>query len=537
MLTIEVNPIVLFKLKQSFPKAMSASKALEKYRLLFENELNKSVIHGRSNYETLFDLYSLNLRQLSQKGPQIGPDKRRLHAWLAENGLSFYDVASLGNNLTGLLSQVKLNSMITVIDGSVSIGNQIRDAQTYDEIDAILIGDVDRNREVFANLYPDYYIFQSEEQRSVVFDVVPIDVNSLKAYIAWLNRTASKLKANTIAERTKAAVEILCVALHTNGYFLQRKKPSKFGRMYYVGVSAQSVTKDLRAAMLGDSWELDLRSSVIAFKLGFAEICAQTKHPEIEARYLFSASRWYVTDRKSFVAILLGSVFGKECDLSYDMQCELVKEALTAISFGARANVVGWKLKDGTWKNPALKDILKNPEWHKNFINAIEIKDFIFEQQMLDEFFYEQIALTEPSILEKPFLFSGNKCSRSKLVAYIYQSQETEMMNFVREELNRIRNPVLASIHDAVVVKNKLINGRLADINFLLREKFGNEFLLLRQKKIDGYKFQGINLKIESDYDYDYDYDYEFPSITELLKKISNSFHTCTNYVKGSRYV
>ena len=120
MLTIEVNPIVLFKLKQSFPKAMSASKALEKYRLLFENELNKSVIHGRSNYETLFDLYSLNLRQLSQKGPQIGPDKRRLHAWLAENGLSFYDVASLGNNLTGLLSQVKLNSMITVIDGSVS---------------------------------------------------------------------------------------------------------------------------------------------------------------------------------------------------------------------------------------------------------------------------------------------------------------------------------------------------------------------------------------------------------------------------------
>ena len=498
---IEVNPIVLFKLEQSFPKPRSAAKALEKYRLVFEIELNKSVMHGRSNYETMFDLYSLNLRQLSQKGPQIGPKKRRLHAWLAENGLSFYYVASLGNNLTGLLSQVKLNSMITVTHGSVSVGNQIRATQTDEEIDAILIGDVDRNREVFANLYPDYYIFQSEEQRSVVFDIVPIDVNSLKAYIVWLNRTASKLKQNTIAERTKAAVEILCVALHTNGCFLQRKKPSKFGRMYYVGLSAQSVSKDLRAAMLGDCWELDLRSSVIAFKLGFAEMCAQIKHPEIEARYLFSASRWYVTDRKSFVANLLGSVFGKECDLSYDMQSELMKEALTAISFGARANVVGWKLKDGSWKNPALKDIFKNPEWHKNFINAIEIKDFIFEQQMLDEFFYEQIALTEPSILKKPFLFSGNKCSRSKLVAYIYQSQETEMMNFVREELSRMCNPVLASIHDAVVVKHKLINGRLADINFFLREKFGNELLLLRQKKIEGYQRTSIASNTERDED------------------------------------
>jgi len=501
MLKIEVNPIVLFKLEKSFPKPGSAAKALEKYRLVFEIELNKSVMHGRSNYETMFDLYSLNLRQLSQKGPQIGPNKRRLHAWLAENGLSFYDVASLGNNLTGLLSQVKLNSMITVTHGSVSIGNQIRDARTEEEIDRFLIGDEDRHREVFANLYPDYYIFQSDEQRSVVFDFVPIEVDSLKAYIVWLNRTASKLKANTIAERTKAAIEILSVALYTNGYFLQRKKPSKFGRMYYVGLSAQSVSKDLRSAMLGNCWELDLRSSVIAFKLGFAEMCAQIKHPGIEARYLFSASRWYVTDRKSFVANLIGSVFGKECDLSYDMQCEFVKEALTAISFGARANVVGWKLKDGSWKNPALKDILKNQEWHKNFINTIEIKDFIFEQQMLDEFFYEQVALTEPSILKKPFLFSGNRCSRSKLVAYIYQSQETEMMNFVREELNRMCNPVLASIHDAVVVKHKLINGRLADINFLLREKFGNELLLLRQKKIEGYQRTNIASNTERDED------------------------------------
>ena len=120
---------------------------------------------------------------------------------------------------------------------------------------------------------------------------------------------------------------------------------------------------------------------------------------------------------------------------------------------------------------------------------------------MLDEFFYEQVALTEPSILKKPFLFSGNRCSRSKLVAYIYQSQETEMMNFVREELNRMCNPVLASIHDAVVVKHKLINGRLADINFLLREKFGNELLLLRQKKIEGYQRTNIASNTERDED------------------------------------
>jgi hypothetical protein len=518
MLKINIDPIVLAKLNQSFPKpANSAKRALDKYNAVFERLLNEADQHGRSNYEIMFNLFSLNLRQLSQKGPQIGPKKQRLHAWLEENGLQYYDMKSVGSNLNGLLSQVALNSLIEVIDGSISIGEQIRAAQTDAEIEEVLNGDAQRNREVFSHLYSDYFTYQTEEQRAAVFDRVPIDVDSLKAYIIWLNRSAKKLSKNTILQRTKTAVEILCVALHTGGYFLQRKKPSKFGRVYYSGNSVQSVSKDLRAAMLGDSFELDLRSSVIAFKLGFAKLCAEAKFPEVDHRRLFSASRWYVNDRKDFITQLLEPVFGQGCELGYELQSELIKQALTAISFGARLNAVGWRLMNGDWKNPALKEIFQNPDWHQSFINSTEIKDFIAEQQMLDDFFFDAVQTHAPEVLEYPFLKTGRGISKAKLMAFIYQRNEMEMMNYVRQELTRIGKPAIASIHDAVVVKRELVNGQLFDLNYLLRTDFCNEYLLLRQKPIEGYKPRKI------DSSFGVGGDYELPSVGDLLGRLGFS--------------
>lgn len=61
------------------------------------------------------------------------------------------------------------------------------------------------------------------------------------------------------------------IASVMDGYYVQRKKPSAFGRMYYEGVSVQNINKDLRSAVLGDCWEYDIRSSVVAWKMGWAK--------------------------------------------------------------------------------------------------------------------------------------------------------------------------------------------------------------------------------------------------------------------------
>ena len=58
MITLEINPQVLKKLRMAFPKpANCADKALEKYRVLLEGLLIKAVQRGRSTYELRFDLY------------------------------------------------------------------------------------------------------------------------------------------------------------------------------------------------------------------------------------------------------------------------------------------------------------------------------------------------------------------------------------------------------------------------------------------------------------------------------------------------
>ena len=95
-----------------------------------------------------------------------------------------------------------------------------------------------------------------------------MDVKSLMAYIYWLRTSANKKSRVRIEHACAQAQTILAVAQVLGGRYLQPKKPSDFGRMYYEGTSVQNVNKELRRAILGNCWEYDIRSSVVAWKLG-----------------------------------------------------------------------------------------------------------------------------------------------------------------------------------------------------------------------------------------------------------------------------
>jgi hypothetical protein len=294
-------------------------------------------------------------------------------------------------------------------------------------------------------------------------------------------------------------MEILRLATITGGKFLQRKKESAFGRVYYSGISIQNVNKQLRAAILGDSFELDLRSSVIAFKQRAAQKLIDERVPGVRIRQLFNSSCAYIEERNFFIKMMLPTIFGNNCELSHEKQNKIIKEAFTAIGFGARVNSNAWMLANGKWKRSALKEIIKNPEWYQNFINITEVKNFISEQEILDDYFYEMVQKDCPDVLNRQDLKAGTRISTSKLMAVIYQSSETEMMNFARQHLADIGKPAIASIHDAVVVKRRLSSEQLFDLNDALRRQFGNEFLTLRQREIHGYKRQRIDQEIDFD--------------------------------------
>ncbi len=490
MFKIVINPIVLQKLRAAFPKpANCADKALEKYRVLLEDLLFKAIQRGRSAYELRFDLYSIPVADLSHKGPQLNQGKKRLHSWLKDNQLQLIANKEEGSNISGLVSKAKLTELVTIEDGLDDLGQKLGTAKSAQELDALLCSNTLENSNLLNKLFPDYFTYLTAQQRAQVFDFAPIDIASLEAYIVWLNTKATKFSPAKLETYTRQAMMILAVAKYTGGNFPMRKKPSDFGRMYYAGTSVQNVDKTLRRAMLGNCWEYDIKSAVIAWKLTFAPDLARELDPNKQYERQFWASILYVTGRKEFMRDVRSATFGKSSELSLEAQDSLIKEAVTAIGFGARAQSNGWRVKNGEWMNPSLVNIIKNPIERTKFLTCPVIDQFIREQVALDKYLEQGMKEDMHEIYYGPLITSNVKPSRSKAVAYLYQHQETQAMDVARGVLAKYGITPIANIHDAFIVKHKLSFNVLHEIILEMRAQMKNDYFSMKGSRLEGFVF------------------------------------------------
>ena len=490
MITLEINPLVLKKLRMAFPKpANCADKALEKYRVLLEGLLFKAVQRGRSTYELRFDLYSIPVSELTHKGPQLNAGKQRLHAWLKKNNLELVRAVEVGTNLSGLVSKVKLTELVVIKDHVNTIKQKLLVANTPNEIRAVLTGSTQENMKIFGSLFPDYFSYLSNQQRAKIFDTAPIDIESLQAYIVWLNTKATKFNAASIETQTRQAMQILAVAMYTNGFFPQRRKPSEFGRMYYAGVSVQNVDKTLRRAMLGNCWEYDVRAAVITWKLTFAEDLAKKLGPTKSYQQQFWASILYVTGRKEFMRDVRAETFGRDSELAVDFQHSLIKQAVTAIGFGARANTNGWRVANGEWINPSLVTIIKNSDERKRFLSCPIVQQFIQEQAQLDKYLADGMKEEMPDVYFSPLVTPKQNPSKSRAVAYLYQHSETLAMNVARRVLAKYGILPIANIHDAFIVRYKLSVDVQHEIISEMQTEMQNPYFSIKGSKLKAFNF------------------------------------------------
>jgi len=117
MLRLEVDPKVLSAMKKAFPKpSTSAAKALRKYMGVLNDLLSEAIQIGNDPYGLRFQLFSISLHQLANKGGQLGPQKVRTHAWLEKNQLALVKTIERGNNLTGLKSRIRLTNLVKLVD-------------------------------------------------------------------------------------------------------------------------------------------------------------------------------------------------------------------------------------------------------------------------------------------------------------------------------------------------------------------------------------------------------------------------------------
>jgi hypothetical protein len=491
MLTITIDPLVLATLQQSFPTPRTAAaRALNKYQALLEDLLFRATLRGQTNYERLLNCYSIPVSVLVQKGPHIGYDKVRLHKWLSDNKLDLIETVEKGSNLTGRVSMIKLTELVSIHQTTTQLQQALVTVSTAKQLSSVLCADAQRNSDVFSSLYPDYFSFLGPAQRQQVFDVAPVDIASLEAYIAWLHKGATMISPGRIRTYTEQAQVILSVARHTGGWFPQRKKLSSFGRTYYSGLSVQNVNKELRRAMLGNCWEYDIKSSIVTWKMTFAQELSDKLYPTKEWKKVFRSSLLYLEDRADFMRAIRREMFVTPTTLSKEFQEKLIKEAVTAISFGARAKGVGWCSQDGSWTNPALVDIIRNGVQRAAFLNSHEIKQFMREQVMFDNYLADGMKQELPMLYYGPLITRNVMPSKSKAVAFLYQHAEAQLMKIAIDVLAQQEIKPIAMIHDAFIVRNKLSSSRRDEIHQALRTSTQNKFWFIKPTKLERYRYQ-----------------------------------------------
>jgi hypothetical protein len=172
----------------------------------------------------------------------------------------------------------------------------------------------------------------------------------------------------------------------------------------------------------------------------------------------FLAIYYYLNYKQDYFEDLQQKVFSKTTGLSDDKQKAMIKEAMTALSFGGKLNAQ-WKNKFGEDEVSSVIKIFGNHYINEqlNFANSVEVTQFNHQQARLDKFIIKKFKALYPFLATMPALQtnSGNM-SRSKVLAWLYQNAETIAMDFVRDELKKIGVAVQANIHDAIVVDRKL---------------------------------------------------------------------------------
>jgi hypothetical protein len=490
MIKITINSAVYEALQKAFPKpANSAHRALAKYISVLETMLFKSLHFEASPLQRKLDLFAISLQQLANQGGQIGPKKQRLHAWLRDNDLSLIEPVIIGSNLTGDVSQCKLTKLVTMVDTLAVEDKILRSGKSEREIDQYLCGDEFGNYQVLNLLYPEFKQRINAGSVEELFDFVPVDKESIKSYIFWLTTESQHITRERKDQALRQARIILAVSSVMDGYYVQRKKPSAFGRMYYEGTSVQNINKELRRAVLGNCWEYDIRSSVVAWKMGWAKQFVDSQGQGANLRKVFSATLNFLEDKADFMGTVRYFTFGDSSPVPRELQLKLLKQAFTAISFGARKNSTGWQNEAGGWTNPALVDIIKNSSDREQFLADPSVQSYINEQAILDTHLYEMVKVQRRDLLSKSFLQTASaRPSKPKILAYLYQHDETEVMDIVCEVAAKHGREPIARVHDAIFFKQKLNVDLRHEIELTMQERTNNPYWRLTPKQLERYE-------------------------------------------------
>lgn len=481
MIKLKIDPVVLARLAEAFPKANSATKALDKYVRILTRLLRDARTRGQDNFDRLFGLHSIPVNTLQHRGSQIGSQRTRLHKWLEDNDLALIQKVEAGDSINKRYSRVRLTELVhlEIYFASSSVTEEMTGAVLQNQLTTHYPMTTDEFHEYF----PDY------QTTPDAYDTVMVDQQSLANYIHWLKFRSDKLTKEVKAKQIEDSEYVLKVASMNGGLFPMLRNPSDFGRTYYKDINIQNVPKRMREAILGECWEYDVRSSVISWKMGWIQAIAKEHIDSLDCRKQFSATIGYLEDKKDFMRTLQSDMFsrtGKKFDTDADLKD--LKQSITAISFGARATVCCWEFTEGKFsQRTAISGIFKKHDTAKAFLESPIIKKFAAEQKLMDKCIIEFAKQQDPYIALNTLFNHNNRFDAKKLMAYLYQQAETQHMNIVADYLRYKGRDVLARIHDAFIIRDRLSADDKHELELMMREELNNQYWKLGHTHVAGF--------------------------------------------------
>lgn len=488
------------------------------------------------------DLYQIAHNQfVNECGLQTiyGTKKQEKFANVMKRFTNLYNIEQEGSNINGKVSFVTLNFNL----------KQIIRAKSTEDMLIHLYGDVDITD-------PN------------IVDLTPIDMNSLKAFIK------GNENYHTQNEKTKEYREeadgILMIAEITNGILPQIISESEYGRRYYKGFNLQNISKIVRNAALGNNYEYDLNTAVYAIKLNYASDIT-TKKFTYTSEYIEGGGKYKDNIRKRLMLTCFdipelseGKYDAKMIKMIIEDRLKIIKQAITAIGFGATNKNHGFYDKNNDWQNSSLSDIFsytykdhegKNRKSeHTKLVNGVKVKslDLFLKDSWMSQFISEQQEMTklitDYMISEKtvtkeshPFLVDGrNALNRARTIAYFFQRTERVIMDIATQFMEDNGAKVLLRVHDAIYV-NKKVN--IKELHVLLQEQFISSNLNWLGSKIISFEEtfnQGYNYNEDDESDIDEAFsrltgvDHVKPIVKiakDIKKKVNEGFYdSATDY-------
>lgn len=322
-------------------------------------------------------------------------------------------------------------------------------------------------------------------------EMIAVDLENLQNYI---DNTEYDLVHNAAGKSAEWAAKVRRnsyqarlvhrIAANLGGEFPQYPKPSVFGRTYYHGLSIQTMSKQVRAAVLGEHYQYDLSAAIYGIKLAIISgIISKPGQRHVEHRLdgLFTYTKEYLREKDGIRQRLADQCL-IDTPINGAGKLRLVKQAITAIGFGAKTDAGLWF--DG--HTPAIAQIIRNKDDRDRFLNDKFVKNFIVEQDDLTDaivLHLKRVDRFDPiKQAIKEAKKGSNRVTDAHILAYLFQHYETDLMNDA-VAIAQADTPVVARIHDAFITTKKLsdttlgaINDKLCEAHSLIRiecEHFG----------------------------------------------------------------